>query len=67
MPSSEAEWVMFVELAKEVMFIVKLPESIKISVKLPVTGRVHIAVATFMVSNVTTISGANNEKLQVYE
>ena len=53
--SLEAEWVALSE-AKEVMFIIQLFGSMKISVKLPVTVRVDNVEAIFMASNITTMS-----------
>ena len=48
------------EAVKEVMFIVKLWESIKISVKLLVMVRVDNQGAIFMVNNVTATSHAKH-------
>ena len=49
--SSEAECVALSEAVKEVMFVVQLLRSMKISVKYPVTVRVD-----FIASNITTMS-----------
>ena len=54
--SSEAEWMTLSEAIKEVMFIVKLLQTMNISVKLLVTIRVDNVGAMFMAGNVTVAS-----------
>ena len=54
--SSEAELVALSEAMKKVMFLIQLPRSIKISVKLPVIVHVDNVGATLMASSVKTTS-----------
>ena len=54
--SLEAEWVASMEAVKEVLFLIQLLGSMKISVKLPVMVRVDNVGAIFMAIYITTKS-----------
>ena len=54
--SSEAVYIAFSEAVKEVMFIIQLLGSMKISVKYSVMARADNIGAIFMASNITTMS-----------
>ena len=54
--NSKAEWVALSEAVKDVMFVIQLMASMKISFKLPVTTRDDYVGAIFMASNITNTS-----------
>jgi hypothetical protein len=54
--STEAEWVAFSDAVKEIMFVMQLLESLKLSVAIPIVVRVDNIGAKFMAENVTTTS-----------
>ena len=49
---SETEWVPLLE-AEKIIFVIQLLKSMRISVELPVTARVHNVRAIFMTGNIT--------------
>jgi len=54
--STEAEWVALSEAVKEIMFVMQLLESLKLSVAIPIVVGVDNIGAKFMAENVTTTS-----------
>ena len=54
--SSEKEYIALCEAVKEVMFVLQLLRSMKISIKLPDMVRVYNVHAIFMASNITIMS-----------
>ena len=52
--SAEAEWIALSEVAKEVLFIAQILESMGINVDYPIVIRVDNTAAIFMANNVTT-------------
>ncbi len=54
--SSEAEWIALSKSVKEIIFVMKLLESMEIKVKIPVIVRVDNIGAIFMSKNITTTS-----------
>jgi hypothetical protein len=57
--SCEAEWIALSEAVKDVVFLVRLCESINLKIKLPITVRVDNVGAIYMSQNITT---SNNTK-----
>ena len=58
--SLKAEWVALFEAIKEIMCMIQLLKSMKISVKLPVMIRVNYVGAIFMASDITTTRHTKN-------
>ena len=54
--SSEAEWVALLDTVKEIIFMIQLLISMKMSIKSPVIVRANNIGATFMGSNIITMS-----------
>jgi len=52
--SAEAEWIALSEVAKEVLFIAQVLESMGVKVEFPIIRRVDNIVAIFMANNITT-------------
>lgn len=57
--SCEAEWIALSEAIKDVVFLLRLCESINLKIKLPITVRVDNVGAIYMSQNITT---SNNTK-----
>ena len=57
--SCEAEWIALSKAVKDVIFLVRLLESMEIEVRLPVMVRVDNVGAIFLSENITT---SNNSK-----
>ena len=62
--SSEVEYRALSEAVKEVMFVIKLLGSMKISVQYPVMVRVDDVGAIFMASKITTISHTKHVEIR---
>ena len=58
--NSEAEWVASSEAVKESVFIIQLLQSMKVSVKLPITVRVGILGTIFTAGHVTASKHMKN-------
>ena len=59
--SSEAEWVVLSETAKGVMFMVKLLQSLKMSVELPVIIRIKNVGTIYIMGKVSATSHIKHE------
>ena len=58
--STEAKWIALLESTKEIIFVLQLPKSLEIKVKLPITVRVDNTGAVFMSKNINMTSGTKH-------
>ena len=52
--STEAEWIAYTEIAKEVIFIAQIMKCMGVEIEYPMTTNVDNLAAIFMANNVTT-------------